>query len=393
MNLHILKKSQKVNRSTFAMSMGTLLSRLGGFVRDVIIGFLFTRTETDAFFVAFRFPNFFRRFFGEGALTVSFVPVFIECLYQSGSKEENMAKARNLMNSIYTLLLLCISVLTVIGVIFMDNLVYWMFNQHAFSQVEGKIEMTIFLSRLLFFYLFLVVTYAYYSAIANALRQFFIPALAPAGFNLSIILSVFLIPADWFINHTTVLAIGVLIGGVVQMGMVAAVLVRLRFLPSIHIAIFSQQLKMVAQRFLPAIIGVGGFALLGILNVYFAGWLDEGAHTYIYYGDRLLEFPRSLVSVSMGTALLPTLSKYFTRNKLSSLLELAAHQRDLLLYIIIPCAFGLFFLGSASIEVLFEHGKFDTVASQQTAEVLKIYSALLVILSLTQVLSSCFFFY
>ena len=104
-----------------------------------------------------------------------------------------------------------------------------------------------------------------------------------------------------------------------------------------------------------------------------------------------MEFPRSLVSVSMGTALLPTLSKYFTKNKLASLLELAAHQRDLLLYVIVPCALGLFFLGSASIEVLFEHGKFDATTSQNTAEVLKIYSVLLVILSLTQVLSSCFF--
>ena len=214
-----------------------------------LLDFLFTRTETDAFFVAFRFPNFFRRFFGEGALTVSFVPVFIECLHQPGSKEENMAKARNLMNSIYTLLLVCISIVTAIGVIFMDSLVHFMFDQHTFSQVAGKIEMTIFLSRLLFFYLFLVVTYAYYSAIANALHQFFIPALAPAGFNLSIILSVFLIPQEWFLNPTTVLAIGVLMGGFVQMGMVACVLMRLRFLPTIQLSVFFTTIKYGHQAF------------------------------------------------------------------------------------------------------------------------------------------------
>ena len=88
--------------------MGTFFSRILGFIRDMAIGFVFNRTETDAFFVAFRFPNFFRRFFGEGALTVSFMPVFIECLYGPHSEEENIIQARNLMNSIYTLLLVCI---------------------------------------------------------------------------------------------------------------------------------------------------------------------------------------------------------------------------------------------------------------------------------------------
>ena len=350
-----------------------------------------TVQKQTLFFVAFRFPNFFRRFFGEGALTVSFMPVFIECLYGPHSEEENVIQARNLMNSIYTLLLICISILTVLGIIYMDTFIHWMFDLHAFSQVEGKMEMTIFLSQVLFFYLFLVTTYAYYTAIANALRRFFIPALAPAIFNLAVILFLLFFPKSQLTYSATALAIGVLVGGVLQTAMVACTLIRLKFFPMIQLSLFSKKIKVVLNRFVPAIIGVGGFALLGVLNVYFAGWLEEGAHTYIYYGDRLLEFPRSLVSVSMGTALLPTLSRLFAKKKYFALTELAAHQRDILLYVIGPCAVGLFVLGIPILEVLFERGKFDQTAVLQTAQILKIYSVLLVILSFVQLLSSCFY--
>ena len=410
---HSLHLSQKVNRSSFAIFNGTLLSRITGFIRDMVIGYAFTRTETDAFFVAFRFPNFFRRFFGEGALTVSFIPVFTECLYKesddgktgelpkleqkkspicsSSIPEINIIEARNLMNSIYTLVLITVSSLTVLGMIFIDVIVDWMFGSYAFSQVEGKIEMTVYLARFLFFYLFLVVTYAYFTAVANALKKFFIPALAPAVFNLCIIFSVFIIPQHILNYPAMVLVIGVLLGGIAQSVMVALVLIRLKFLPQLTFSLTSSHLMTVLKKFLPAIVGVGGFAIIGVLNVFFAGWLEEGAHTYIYYADRLLELPRSLVAVSMGTALLPALSKLSALKRDESLFNLAAHQRDVMLYIVLPCSLILFFLGTPIVEVLFERGKFSSLATQETSKILHIYSLLLIILSCNQILSTCFF--
>ena len=385
------EKSQEINKSTLLMSTGTFLSRICGFLRDMVIGYMFNRTETDAFFVAFRFPNFFRRFFGEGALTVSFVPVFIECLYKSNSEEQNIIQAKNLMNGIYTLLLITISILIVIGILAMEPLIHILFNNYEFSRIPGKMEMTIFLAQILFVYLFLITTYAYYTAISNALGHFFIPAAAPAVFNIFVILTALFIPQENFHYPTTVLALGVLIGGAAQALIVMFVLIKLKFLPRISLSFTSEKFKIVFQRFIPALVGVGGFALIGLLNVFFAGWLEEGAHTYIYYGDRLLEFPRSLISVSMGTALLPTLSKLNAQNKVQNLAELAAHQRDILLYIVLPCSMGLFILGAPCLETLFERGKFDALAVQQTGEILKIYSVLLVIISLTQTLSSCFY--
>lgn len=405
--------SQKVNRSSFFMFSGTLLSRITGFVRDMVIGYVFTRTETDAFFVAFRFPNFFRRFFGEGALTVSFIPVFTECLYERSDSqssppqldpkkksrsafspsipEMNIISARNLMNSIYTLVLIAVSSLTVLGIIFMDVFINWMFGSYAFAQVEGKIEMTVYLSRFLFAYLFLVVTYAYYTAVANALKKFFIPALAPAVFNLCIIFSVFIIPQNILNYPAEALALGVLAGGVLQAVMVALVLIRLKFLPRMTLSLTSAHLMTVLKKFLPAVIGVGGFAIIGVLNVFFAGWLEEGAHTYIYYADRLLEMPRSLIAVSMGTALLPALSKLSALKRNESLLDLAAHQRDIMLYIVLPCSLVLFFLGEPIVKMLFERGRFSFADVQQTSEILSLYSLLLIILSCNQMFSTCFF--
>ena len=389
--MSIIKLTQKVNRKTVAMSMGTLVSRILGFVRDVVIGYFFTRTETDAFFVAFRFPNFFRRFFGEGALTVSFIPVFTDCLYGSSQVKKDFVSAKNLMNSIYTLLLISISSLTVLGVVMMDSIIHWMFDSHPFAQIEGKLDMTIYLARFLFAHLFLVINYAYFTAVANALKKFFIPALAPAIFNLSIIFSVLLIPETIFKYSSMVLVVGVLTGGFLQACMVAFVLIKLKFLPRPTVSLTSDHCRTVLVKFLPAIAGVGGFALIGVLNVFFAGWLEEGAHTYIYYADRLMELPRSLIAVSIGTALLPTLSKLSSLKKSGAFLDLAAHQRDLLFYIVVPCALGLYFLGSPIVEVLFGHGKFDEVAIFNTEEVLKIYSMILVVVSLNQVISTCFF--
>ena len=396
--------SNNVNKSAFSMSAGTFFSRILGFVRDMVIGWFFTRTQTDAFFVAFRFPNFFRRFFGEGALTVSFVPVFIESLHGEGEapstavqkkgsslESQNLIRAKNLMNSIYTLILAVVSSLTVLGVFFMEEIIFWMFDSHPFSAVEGKMEMTTRLAQVLFVYLFLVVNYAYFTAVANALNRFFIPALAPAVFNTAVILSVFFTPQDLFVHPAMVLAVGVLAGGVLQTLMTAVVLYRLGFLPCPKLSISKHFVMMVLWRFLPGVVGIGGFALLGFLNVFFAGWLEEGAHTFIYYADRLLELPRSLVAVSMGTALLPALSKLVSLKKTSAMLELAAEQRDILFFIVLPCSMGLYFLGAPMVEVLFGRGKFDLEAVQKTAEVLAIYSVLLFILCLSQLLGSCFF--
>ncbi|MDE0118709.1 MAG: murein biosynthesis integral membrane protein MurJ [Bdellovibrionales bacterium] len=380
---------QSVVQSAVFMSAGTFVSRVLGLVRDMVIGSFFSRTETDAFFVAFRIPNFFRRFLGEGALSISFIPVFVQCLSDS-TQENPERRARNFMNSVYTILLVCVSILTVLGIILMEPLLQALFSSAPFAAIEGKLQMAVVMARLLFVYLFLVIIYAYFMGVANALGRFFLPALAPAFLNFFMIVFSFL-PKGLVSFPPLLLCWGVLAGGMMQVILTAIVLFRLGFLPRIRFSFFTGDLKLMWSRFLPGIFGVGGLALIGLLNLYFSGWLEEGTHTYIYYGDRLLELPRSLIAISLGTALLPNLSYFAVVGERARMLKTAADQRDILLFLILPCALAFYFLGLPIIEALFKRGNFDAFTAGRTAVVLKIYSLLLVSSSLSQVLATCFY--
>ena len=384
------QKNQTILKSTLLMSFGTFLSRILGLARDMAIGAFFTRTETDAFLVAFRLPNFFRRFLGEGALTISFIPIFIHKLSGKDEKTRAQFQAKNFMNSIYTLLLLTVSILTGMGVLWIEPLLEGLFRDSPFDEVEGKINMTVIMARLLFIYLFLVTLYGYFTAVANALGKFFLPAFAPALLNVGIILFSFL-PKDHLSIPPLLLCGGVLTGGLLQMGITAGLLWKMNFLPRPVVRIGLEDIKLLLSRFFPGLIGVGGFAVISLLNLYFAGQLAEGTHTFIYYGDRLLELPRSLIAVSMGTALLPGLSKLVAQGQKQKMLDTAAESRDTLLFLILPCALGFYYLGLPIVETLFKRGYFDSFTAGKTAQVLQIYAVLAVTSSLSRVLASCFY--
>ncbi len=388
-NKTLKKENHKVVWLALLMSTGTFISRILGLIRDMTIGSIFSRTETDAFFVAFRLPNFFRRFLGEGALSISFIPIFIQCLSNS-SKEASQQRARNFMNSVYTILLIIVSFLTVISIVLMEPLLSYLFAGSPFAEVEGKLQMAVVMARLLFVYLFLVILYAYFMGVANALGRFFVPALAPAFLNVFMIIFAFL-PKDIVAFPPLLLCWGVLAGGVVQVILTATLLLRLKFLPRLRFSFSDRDLRLMASRFLPGIVGVGGFAIIGLLNLYFSGLLEEGTHTYIYYGDRLLELPRSLIAISLGTALLPSLSHFSAIGEKEQMLKSAANHRDILFFLILPCALAFYYLGLPIVEVLFQRGKFDSLTSEKTAVVLKIYSILLISSSLSRVLAVCFY--
>ena len=364
------KKEEKTLKSALLMSTGTFISRILGLVRDMTIGAFFSRTETDAFFVAFRLPNFFRRFLGEGALSVSFIPVFIQCLSASSNKQEAEAKAKNFMNSVYTILLACVLVITVLGILFMEPTLHALFADTPFGTVAGKMHIATVMARLLFLYLFLVVLYAYFMGVANALGKFFVPALAPACLNVCMIVFSFL-PKSLVPFPPLLLCYGVLAGGIIQVALTAGLLFRLNFLPRPGFCFKADEMKIMAGRFLPGIVGVGGFALIGLLNLYFSGLLEEGAHTYIYYGDRLLELPKSLIAVSLSTALLPRLAQFSATGQKEKMLKTAAEQRDTLLFLILPCALGFYYLGLPIVEVLFQRGRFDSLTAEKNSNGLK----------------------
>ncbi|MCY4321653.1 MAG: murein biosynthesis integral membrane protein MurJ [Bdellovibrionaceae bacterium] len=366
------------------MSLGTFFSRILGFLRDLFIANFFSKTETDIFFVAFRFPNFFRRVLGEGAFSASVTPALTEHLEKKGKKE-----TQGLHSQLFSFLFCVTVLLTFFGVVFMEPIMNFLFGDSAYASVEGKLEKTIVVAKLVFTYLFFVSLYSYFMSVAQVFGRFFLPALAPAFFNISLIVFAWL-PQNWWPFPSLSLAWAVIIGGILQLCPVLFELFRLNLLPRFYFRKNKELLK-IGKRFLPGMLGLAGLSLIGLINVYYAGQLEEGANSYIYYGDRLMEFPKALIAVSIGTALIPELTRRYTVKGLLELKDTISYYLNFLLFLILPCALLFFIQAETIVQILFGRGEFDETSVFQTAEVLRIYSIVLIFSSVSRILSSCFF--
>jgi len=374
------------------MSLGTMLSRVLGMVRDILISTLFSRTVTDAFIVAFRLPNMFRRLLGEGSLSVSFIPVFVGELNVPAdvAEEVRAERARALANGIYTILMIVTISLTVLGIIFMEPLLKLMLRGESYLSIPGKLEQTIYLGRIMFGYLFLVTTYAYYMAIANALNRFLIPAMGPALFNLLTVISSVL-PQEWIDQPGAMSAWGVIAGGVFQAGIVGWQIWRLGFFPRITMSVRVPGVWLVLRNMIPGILGSGVSQLTTIVNMTFASYLPEGSHSYVYWGDRILELPQSLIAISLGTALLPLLSKHWVEGKREQMIDASNKYLRFLLYLSTPAAVGMYVLALPLVQVLFVRGEFGMNDAVATVQVIQIYSLLLIFSGVSRVIVPAFY--
>ncbi|MAV90285.1 MAG: murein biosynthesis integral membrane protein MurJ [Bdellovibrionaceae bacterium] len=366
-----------------AMSAGTLLSRILGFVRDAVLLGVFDRTLTDAFVVGFRLPNLFRRLFGEGALSVSFIPIYLESL----KKDPEAAKA--LASTVFTVLLTLTTTLFALGYLFMPQIMNaWVSDPQGYAAIPGKMELTIQLARIMLAYLILVTSYAFGMAISNALGYFFLPAMAPALFNLLVIIFSFL---PFFQFQGDQLAWGVIAGGVAQWALVFFMLAKVHAFPAFRWDVGSPLFKRVLKNMAPGVFGLGVFQVMTLVNTSFAARLKEGAQSYIYSADRILELPQSLIAISLGAALLPRFSNYLTDGRKDLMLGEAHRAMRALLFLAIPSALGMYLLNTEITDLLFGRGNFDANDILQTGQVVAIYSALLVATSISKVLSPGFY--
>lgn len=373
--------SKKVVRHALNMALGTFSSRILGLLRDMALAALFSRTITDAWTAAFRLPNLFRRLLGEGSLSVSFIPVFIE------ARMDSHERAQNLANGLYTFLLLFLAILTAVGILFADPLLRLLL---AAGYGPEKFAITVRMARIMFGFVFFVATYAYFMGILNALGKFALPALAPTLFNVAMIVST-LIPGSFFSFEGDGLAWGVLVGGALQVGVLVPALAKLGALPRFGWRGFNEDIRRVLRNMLPGLLGMGLLQFSTIVNLKYASGLPEGAISYIYWADRLLELPLSLVSVSLGAALLPTLAVFWNQGKRQQMSETANYYLRLNLFLAIPAALGLYFLTGPIVEVLFLRGRFVMADAEATASILKIYAGLLISASCVRVLVPAYY--
>lgn len=379
-------QSQNIVVNALGMALGTLSSRLLGLVRDQLFTALFSRTVTDAWAAAFRLPNMFRRLLGEGSLAVSFVPIFVQ---ERLGDDPERTKSQNLVNSFYTMLLVVLSVITALGIIFPKPFLSVVLDQ-AYSAVPGKFELTVRMTQIMFGFIFLMSTYAYFMGILNALGKFALASFAPTLWNVSMIIST-LVPQHWFPMEGDSLAWGVLLGGALQVLILVPSLRRFGYLPKLNFNFKNASALRVWKNMLPGMLGMGLSHITTVVNLRFTSSLGEGPISHIYLADRLLELPLSLVSVSLGTALLPTLAEFWAAGKVQESRQTTDYYLRLNWFVAIPAAVGLYMLSLPILTVLFQHGRYTAADVASTVTVLQIYALSLLCISAVRVLVPSFY--
>ena len=382
-----MQEKKSFLKSAKTVSLCTLLSRVLGLARDIICASFFgTSLAWDAFVVAFKIPNLFRRLFGEGALSAAFIPVFTEYLETKGKKD-----AWELVNVTGTLLFIILGSLVVLAEISFSII------PTVFS-LNSKWELVLSLLLITFPYVMFICMVAFAMAVLNSLKHFLMPALAPVALNACWILGVlFLTPAFGDTLDTKIfgVAVVILIGGMIQLAIQLPVLRKegITFWPSLH---FSHPgLKRIIALMLPIIFGLAvvqinvlmdsfiaiafakppdgaeHFSLAGITIPY---PLETGAASVLYYGDRLIQFPLGVFGIAMATAVFPYFSTYAARKDWTNFTDTFNQAIRVILFIGIPASVGLILLRRPLVELFYERNAFTAESTFRTSTVILFYA-------------------
>ena len=379
-----MSEKRNIVRAAGVLGSATMLSRIMGMVRDMVVSRLFgAGLATDAFFAAFQIPNMLRRFFAEGALTSAFVPTFSATLTQRGEDE-----ARELANICFTLLTIIMAFVTLVGIVFSPYIVSLMFP--GFRAVAGKFELTVLLNRMMFPYIFFISLVALCMGILNTIRHFFTPAISTVFLNISMILAALFL-RKFFEVPITALAVGVLIGGFIQLLLQLPVLWRKGFPIRPRFAFGSLEVRRIALLMVPSTFGVGVYYLNITVSAILASLLPQGSISFLYYAQRLFEFPQGIFTVSVAQAVLPSMSRQAAEGDLTGMKESLAFGLRLTFFITIPAMAGLMVCATPIFSLLFMGGEFDYAKAVNSAEALFYYSLGLSFVALTRVLAPAFF--
>ncbi|ABC24332.1 murein biosynthesis integral membrane protein MurJ [Rhodospirillum rubrum] len=371
-------------RSISTVGGYTLLSRITGFVRDILIArYLGAGTLSDAFFVAFRFPNLFRQMFAEGAFTAAFVPIFAGV-----SETEGREAAHRFAEQAYTVLALILVVL-VAG---MEVVMPWAMYVLApgFDDIAGKMELTTELSRLAFPYLFFISLTALQAGVLNSMGRFAVAAAAPILLNLTQIVAL-LGFADLGETPGHVLAWSVSLAGVLQF-LWLYVHCRRAGMP-IHFTRprLSPKVRQLGRRVLPVVFGSGLYQVNLLVGTVLASMVSDGALSYLYYADRLTQLPLGVVGVAVGTVLLPLLSRQIKAGNEEAARWNQNRALEFSLLLTLPAAAALIAIAHPIITVLFERGAFTASDSHATSQAMIAFAAGLPAYVLIKVFSPAFY--
>ncbi|MDO5666203.1 MAG: murein biosynthesis integral membrane protein MurJ [Alcaligenaceae bacterium] len=351
-------------KSAATISGLTFLSRITGLARDIIIARAFGASAlTDAFWVAFRIPNLLRRLFAEGAFSQAFVPIL--GAYKEQYEE---AQVKQLINHVTLILGATLLIVSMLGAIFAPLIVTIMAS--GLARDGGQpFEAAIWMTRVMFPYIFCMSLVALASGVLNTWRKFAIPAFTPILLNFSMIGSALLL-VNYFELPIYALAVGVMIGGVLQLGTQWLALAKIGMLPRPSLSFSKAWQNSTVRRIIklmgPATIGVSVAQISLLINTNIATWLPGGSVSWLSFADRLMEFPTALLGIALGTVLLPSLAAAHANDDHQRYSQLMDWGLRLICLLGLPCMLGLALLGDGLVATLFNYGAFSSHDVAQT---------------------------
>jgi putative peptidoglycan lipid II flippase len=361
-------KNHEIVRNLSVVSFFTLISRILGLLRDVCIAYFFgAGMATDAFFVAFRIPNLFRRLFGEGGISASFIPVYSDNL----AKKSN-ADSEDLFKTVFTALFFILFFLSLAGFLF--SFFFVAVTAPGFLNKPLELKLAVLLTKIMFPYIFMIGLAAFLSGVLNVRGSYAPGAIYPIILNVLFIISaVFLRP--FFHPGIFALAVGVMLGGGLQLLSQIYYIKKKKISLGFKFNFRNSDVKSVFKLLTPSLIGMAVIQLNLVFDTLLASFLPAGSISFLYYGDRLYQFPLGVFAIAMQTAIFPTLSASFAKNDVREVDGAFNFASSLMFFIIIPSSVGLILLKGSLVKLIYMHGIFNAADAQKTAGVLLFFTA------------------
>jgi len=349
-----LSIKRKFFKNTAVVSIFTMLSRIFGYIRDAVM-FIFISNSAgalDSFFVAFRIPNFFRRIFGEGALSTAYIPVLSD--YKNNNDKKDVKDFIDTSISTISLILLVISI---IGVLIAPILIYIIAPGFVSSEF-GQYDLSVNLLKITFPYMLFICLTAIAGSILNTYDNFAYPAITPVVLNLSLIISVLFV-APYFDEPVFALAWGLLFGGIIQLTFQVYPIIKLGLFPKFKLDKNHPGLKKIKEVMLPMIFGSSVTQINMMFDTVIASFLITGSISWLYMSDRFVELPLALFGISIATVLLPKLSEYYNKSNVDSYNITLNWGLKLGILISLPTMIGLILLSKPILITLLQYKEFS----------------------------------
>jgi len=341
----------------------TLVSRVAGFAREMLMSRVMGASwQADAFFVAFRLPNTFRRLFGEGAFSAGFVPLYSQRLHGAGGD----AEARNFSEEVLAVFVPTLVLFTILFEIIMGPFVFLISGYH-----QEKLALATFLTRLTFPYLILISLVSLFSGILNSLVRFTAAAFAPALLNLAMLCALIFVPVG---GRTTAiaLAIAVTVGGVLQLGLLIAACARAGIVLKLRRPRMTPGVRQFVRVVIPATLGAGVYQISAFIDTFFLTRIGTGAMSYFNYADRLNQLPLGVIGAALGTAILPQVSRHVGAGEADKAARVQGQAAELAMLLCLPAALALAISAGPLVAALFQGGRFSAADAATTAMTLAI---------------------